>query len=1099
MEKNENLGNEKKKKLPFNVFSKKGLMALAVAGVIVAGPIMLAGCSNGKDGTDGTKWESGLSYTEFTDAKVGDFFIDTDDYILYKKTATDWEIVMRDYGRPGNSSNEVELQVDSNNIQWRYKTGSDTNWKNLIDINTLKGANGGNGYTPYIQDGYWYINGINQNVPATGNSGKEIEIQNDGTAIQWRYVGDADWTEIVELSFLKGETGNTGANGKSVEIAINNGNIQWKYTDNSNEWQTIIAVDDLKGSDGTNGTTPHIDSVSGNWFIGEQNTGVKAGGVDGREITLQATADYIQWKYEGDSVWNNLIPLSSLKGADGKDGATWLEGTTAPTNEGKDGDFYLNTTTYDIYKNTNGTWNQIGNIKGQNGTNGTNGATWLTGTAVSGTGTEISATVENAKVGDLYFNTSTCDIYTCTAENTWKWLSNIKGEQGDKGQDGTSVYVGYDGYIWNGADRTDFKMSDTIVDEYCAVNTLGLVNHSKYFGSYDINTSATQVALMDNYFETIGKTGLSGTIVTEMSLYASKAGQVTIGTAKVADVLANRETGTKITLSNATTKTLAIGVNKVADLSIQVGDDETLVIGDANTDTASLVAYQGLEVNDEQGTFATITSGTAQDSANMYAETNGVKDKVVLNVQMEGTAYDYQSIFGDDLSAVSVSGMMAVQANLCPFGYAYDYSGKTITKIKVPIKTLTDYTQDQAITILVYKGISNGVAWTSDTSYQLVIPANTYKSNTVNDWYEFTTINGEPMNIVLGDDEGIGFGASTDPVSWGYLTSFSNSNRKLADLKNGSVVYSNGAYLLFDLYENVQVSGASFKEHLETLTQEEQTAAIEQKNFNEFKTTMAGKNISILGDSISTYEGYSNDATNTNSTIGGNYVSYGPNSDLKALSSADETWWMQVINQLNMNLCVNNSSGGSKVFGTGSNNIPSAYIDRCMQLHDDTTDNNENNENNEIINPDYIMVYLGVNDATQKVTPGSYDDINWETLIVDNGDGTYTYGTPTNFAEAYAVMIHKMVHKYPNAKIFIFNLGKDFGGDGNQDNYNNTIAKVAEKYGCYLADMTASVMSGTNYTNYSSDWAHPTEAGMDVMTEVMIKVMYEAYLQSKNS
>lgn len=38
-----------------------------------------------------------------------------------------------------------------------------------------------------------------------GKDGREIEIQNNGTAIQWRYVGDDDWTDLVQLSDLKGE------------------------------------------------------------------------------------------------------------------------------------------------------------------------------------------------------------------------------------------------------------------------------------------------------------------------------------------------------------------------------------------------------------------------------------------------------------------------------------------------------------------------------------------------------------------------------------------------------------------------------------------------------------------------------------------------------------------------------------------------------------------------------------------------------------------------------------------------------------------------------------------------------------------------------
>lgn len=52
-----------------------------------------------------------------------------------------------------------------------------------------------------------------------GKDGREVEIQNNGTAIQWRYVGDSSWTDLVQLSEItgpqgpKGNTGETGPQG----------------------------------------------------------------------------------------------------------------------------------------------------------------------------------------------------------------------------------------------------------------------------------------------------------------------------------------------------------------------------------------------------------------------------------------------------------------------------------------------------------------------------------------------------------------------------------------------------------------------------------------------------------------------------------------------------------------------------------------------------------------------------------------------------------------------------------------------------------------------------------------------------------------------
>ncbi len=59
-------------------------------------------------------------------------------------------------------------------------------------------------------------------------------------------------------------------------------------------------------------------------------------------------------------------------GTPGADGATWRNGTTAPLNSlGVNNDYYLNTTTGDIYKKLSGAYDLQGNIKGPIGTAGT--------------------------------------------------------------------------------------------------------------------------------------------------------------------------------------------------------------------------------------------------------------------------------------------------------------------------------------------------------------------------------------------------------------------------------------------------------------------------------------------------------------------------------------------------------------------------------------------------------------------------------------------------------------------------------------------------------------------------------------------------------
>ena len=78
---------------------------------------------------------------------------------------------------------------------------------------------------------------------------------------------------------------------------------------------------------------------------------------------------------------------------------------------------------------------------GAAGTNGTS-ATWYTGTKITGTSTTAtvfsSSGITAAKVGDMYLNTSTSNVYQCTVAGAasaakWKYVGNIKGTTGDTG------------------------------------------------------------------------------------------------------------------------------------------------------------------------------------------------------------------------------------------------------------------------------------------------------------------------------------------------------------------------------------------------------------------------------------------------------------------------------------------------------------------------------------------------------------------------------------------------------------------------------------------------------------------------------------------
>ena len=257
-----------------------------------------------------------------------------------------------------------------------------------------------------------------------------------------------------------------------------------------------------------------------------------------------------------------------------------------------------------------------------------------------------------------------------------------------------------------------------------------------------------------------------------------------------------------------------------------------------------------------------------------------------------------------------------------------------------------------------------------------------------------------------------------------------------------------------------------------------------------------GKYVSVLGDSISTFNGYSNDAA-VNSTIVGNGPRYDVGvADTKPgsyclLESVNDTWWMNFANRSGMKLLVNNSWAGSQVFGgkTGDGRvIPAAYLERCVNLHDNTL---ENNPGNAPIKPDVIFVYLGINDYNFNRSNVGTSAVDYAGLV--NADGSYV--TPANFGEAYGIMLHKIQMAYPDARIFAMTLLPEnlYSVDMTAwEQHNAYIRAAAEYYDIPVVDLAANcAITWENYSGYMMDKIHPTTAGMKLICDCI-----EAELQS---
>ena len=223
--------------------------------------------------------------------------------------------------------------------------------------------------------------------------------------------------------------------------------------------------------------------------------------------------------------------------------------------------------------------------------------------------------------------------------------------------------------------------------------------------------------------------------------------------------------------------------------------------------------------------------------------------------------------------------------------------------------------------------------------------------------------------------------------------------------------------------------------------------------------------ISILGDSISTFEGY-----NPN----GYAVFYDKQmQQITGLTSVDDTWWGRVIRTMKASLCVNDSYSGSLVTGNG---FPAASsVERTSNLEKKDT------------KPDIILLYIGFNDFGNgiRISPDPM------------GDNDYHC-----FEPAYDGMLKRLKHNYPKATIVCgslmrtkiesnhsFSFPETYTGVPYEE-YNEAIRRIALKNQCILADLAK---SDVRYETL--DGTHPTAKGHTTIADEWIARLTELGIQ----
>ena len=158
-------------------------------------------------------------FSGLTVAKDIAFFLWVDDH---------WELF--EFNIEGVAAPSIELRKTATHIQWKYT--NEESWTNLVSLDEISGEDGqplnfcgsvpsfddlpavnishGDAFLVEVTGHIWIFDGASWNDGGLwrgpqgnpGTDGKEVEFQSSTTHIQWRYVGDETWTNLVPLSEL---------------------------------------------------------------------------------------------------------------------------------------------------------------------------------------------------------------------------------------------------------------------------------------------------------------------------------------------------------------------------------------------------------------------------------------------------------------------------------------------------------------------------------------------------------------------------------------------------------------------------------------------------------------------------------------------------------------------------------------------------------------------------------------------------------------------------------------------------------------------------------------------------------------------------------
>ncbi len=239
-------------------------------------------------------------------------------------------------GLDGNGIQDVAIDIETGNLLITLTSGEILDLGSIIGPAGLDGQNGSDGMNGLDGVGIASL-AINENgeleVTLTDTTILNLgvvtaPIPHIGENGNW-WVGTTDTgvqaqgiQGIQGMTGVQGLPGEKGADGRQIELRVEDGYIQWHYVGDEN-WINLISLEEIKGDigvtgdTGADGQTPFIGE-NGNWWIGETDLGVYAYGSSGvgiRDSKINENGELELTLTDG-----SVLNAGKVNGEDGSDG-----------------------------------------------------------------------------------------------------------------------------------------------------------------------------------------------------------------------------------------------------------------------------------------------------------------------------------------------------------------------------------------------------------------------------------------------------------------------------------------------------------------------------------------------------------------------------------------------------------------------------------------------------------------------------------------------------------------------------------------------------------------------------------------------------------